>query len=370
MSISTAAVRRRLTFNTILVTLSIVTAVLAGLPLFAGIANETFGDGTGASTPFATAAPGQYAVFTTAHDTSDEIRVAPAEDPAAAITIASVDHLPGFISRGAVSPDGTRLALVTVDAGRVTAPGASLLVLDLESGDLTRAAIDIDHTQTPVWTPDSDAVIVTRGGDAESGDITVHRIDASADGETPLHSHAGVLGAYPVGYDGDGRLVSVVIDGNGSHIYRDGDHVTTISDNITRDWTLSPGGDELAYIETDTGQGTRYLPHTVSLDDGAGVLAQSLAPDNEALGSAWSPAGAEFGHEPPVASDSDSAFAQTLDSGFDVPLAYSPDGAHVAVEHWTGSSFSDPGTVSFEIVSADTRQPLPDATRFYGWSER
>ena len=375
MAVSTGKLRRRIRLNAVLVGVSIVTALLAGLPIAAAILDSALGNGPRTATAFASAPGGHYAVYTNAGVDADEIVVAPSENPSDAMVVATIERLPGYTSRGTVSPDGKKLALVTVDSGTPSQPVASLQVLNLETGELTRAASEIDHLQTPLWTADSKGVLVTRGGDNAPGAVTVYRADSAGDGESLVRRHEAVLGVYPVAFDPEGRLVTVVIDGEGSHVFRDGTQVRSISPYITRDWDLSPDGTALAFVETNLADGTRYLPKVAGLDAGSHAMAQSVASGVQALGAAWAPGdsqGPAFGYEPSApAGASGGVLAQTLgEDGFDVPLAYSNDGSALAVQHWTGSEFSRPGQASIEIVTGDGRAALPDATRFYGWAAR
>ena len=375
MALSRSNLRRRASLNTILIVLSIITAFLAGLPVVAGILSETFGSAQ-RSTAFAAAPPGHYAVYTSSDETHDEIRVAPGDDPGDVITVATIERLPGFASRGAVSPDGTQLALVVVEAGTPAQPEASLQLLDLESGERTVIATRVEFRQVPVWDNEGEAVFVTRRAPGEDGqgpgDVSVLRAPVDASGASVVEQYQGIYGAYPVAADPGGRLVTVVIDGSGSTVYREGNEVVDLGPHITRDWDLSPGGDELAFIETNLAEGERYIPRTASLSGVPTVRAQSTSEDVEALGVAWD-SGSEpvFGYEASVSATGDSrAFAQSREQGFDIPLSYSTDGSAIAVQHWTGSGFDQPGAASVVIINGQGRVTLDDATRFYGWSER
>jgi hypothetical protein len=351
----------------ILIALGVLVGVLALAPVIAGITNAVLSD-AGPRTAFASAPAGEYIVFSGAAETTDTILVAPASDPSAATVIAEIDHLDGFTTRGAVSPSGRLLALVAADAGTVAAPGASLLVLELETGAVTRMATAVDYLQTPLWTPDSTGIVVVQG--ADSGKLSILHVPALDGDLTELQRFEGVLGVYPVGFDPEGRLVTVVIDGSGSTIYRDGGALRSLGSSITRDWQLSPDGTQLAYIETNVDDGLQYIPRLVSLVPGL-VEAQSVASLNgQALGVAWAP-GAQapvFGVEP-AATSSGSVAAQSL-AGFDIPVGYSPTGRSLIVQRWTGSSFADAGDASFEVVSESGRATLPGASRILGWAAR
>ena len=347
--------------------LSIFAALAGILPiavaLFGGV-----GSG-GPSTAFATAPPGTYIVYSTTDGTSDTVWVAPVDDPANATEIAVVDHLDGYSPRGAVSPDGKKVALTVAEAGTVAHPGASVLVVDLESGEVFRVAIDVDVLQTPVWAPDSASVVFTRNNnpDGELAIVTIHQVGIDGSNETEIGRHEGVLGVYLVGYDPQGRLVTVVIDGNGSTVHRGGQELRHISTEITRDWELSPDGTQLAFIESDLTDGLRYRARVVALDgNDPDFAAQAFDDGSQQLGVAWDPAGGPtFGREP--SGGSGGVTAQGTSGGFDIPLSYSPDGSALAVQAWTGSSFESAGQMRYEIVRGGERVEVP-ATRIFGWA--
>lgn len=376
MAVQTRSFTKRFNVNGALVALSVVGMLLAGLPIAAAVVSGLTGQGSGPATAYASAPAGQYAVVAQSGLSADTIFIAPVNDPSAVMEIATVPHLDGFYTRGAVSPDGRLLSLIVVDGGTPVAPTASLVVINLETGGSRVVAAQVDTLQSPVWSPDSTFVVATRGGDSAPGTITVLSIPATGSGETAIQTMSGVLGVYPVGYDSIGRLVTVVIDGDGSTVYRDGAHAVHLGNAITRDWELNADGTAIAFVETNLDAGARYLPRVVELEGAnAAVTAQALALDTgaQALGSAWRPGAVqpEFGVEPnsPLQGG---VSAQTLagSGGFDVPLGYSRDGRYLAVQHWNGDSFSRPGDVSIEIVSEEGRVVLDSATEFLGWAAR
>lgn len=363
---STGSGQSRLT--RLIVGISLLGALVAVAPIIGAV----FGLGTPSarpSTAFASAPAGNYAVVSRNEGTVDVISVVWAENPSAATEIARVPHLDGFTSTGAVSPDGKRVALVTVDAGSAARPGASLIFVNLETGELFRGAIDVEPLQTPVWTSDGTAAVVTR---ATSTGIDVVHVSVDAK-ETVLGSYSGVLGVYPLGFDGSGALLQVVIDGRGSTVQRAGSDLVHLGPHITRDWALSGDGSQVAYIEVNTESGLEYVARTATLDASAGVQAQALGIDLSALGAAWNPAtgSAEFGIEPQAGVQMQ---ALTVEGGaaigFDVPLAYSKDGEVLAVTHWSGDSFEAPGVGGVYLVGSDGRWAIGGGARFLGWSAR
>lgn len=93
----------------------------------------------------------------------------------------------------------------------------------------------------------------------------------------------------------------------------------------------------------------------------------------QSIGVAWEPQSGSpvFGFE--RGEDGAGVSAQSAlssESGFDVPLSFSPDGSALAVQHWTGNTFDDPGEFTIRVHSGDGVVPLETASRFYGWARR
>ncbi len=371
------SVKKRANLQGLFITLTVFASVLAVLPIVAAIVAPLF-SASPARTAFAGAPSGEYAVGARAGETSDEIVVVPADNPAGAMAVGTIPHLPGYASRGAVSPSGRQLAAVVADAGTPSRPGASLLVLNLESGALTRLAVGFDVLQTPLWTPDGGAVVASRIAGNGDGRTTVSfaKVSAGNGAEAPLAQFEGVAGAYAIGWDAAGELAAVVIDGRGSTLYY-GARTIHLSNAITRDWQIRPGGGAIAFIESDTTGGLTYRARTISFDapsgDVAGASALSLASPGRQLGIAWRPGAAEptAGFEPSHGVSGAGVSAQALSlAGFDVPLAYSASGQVLAVQRWSGTGYESAGDVELQFVTESGRQPLGDLTRFFGWASR
>lgn len=343
-----------------LVTASVVAAVVAVLPIAAAI---VAGDGHIARSAFASAAPGTYAVGARPGDTVDVVLAVPAAG-GDVIEAGRVEHLPGFGSKGAVSPDGQTVAIVTADRGTPAHPVASLLAIDLATGTTRRLAEDVDDNQQVVWSAASDAVVFTRTRESSPGaSVDVLRVSTGG-GEELLARYERVLGAYPVAIRAGGAALAVVLDSRGSTLYAGTSELTRISDAITRDWRLSADGSHMAFIEATTAGGLHYRGRVVALDGSAGVSAQAADADGQQLGVAWEPAGTvTFGHEPGAA-------AAAGGGGFDVPIAFSPDGRFIAAQRWSGSSFAQPGTMTLTVAGDGATHALPGMTRFFGWSAR
>ena len=375
MAISVRAIPRRTSFSTIVVAATILAAAFAVLPIVASIGVQLF-QGASARTAFATSPAGDYGVAAKSEETMDRIFVVPAANPSAAIQVGTIPHLAGFAARGAVSPEGKRLAVVVAEAGTPTRPLASVLVLNLESGEITRAALNVDVLQTPLWRPDGQAIVVSRTTGGEGAAVArLFSVDPTGQAtESIVSEHGSVLGVYAVGFGADGELAIVVLDAKGSSLAKGG-VVTRLSAHITRDWQLSPDGQEIAFIESNTSAGLKYFARTVSLQGARGsqVSAQALSADStgQQLGIAWKPGETRptTGDEPPAGAAVSAANASTA-AGFDVPLAYSRGGNFLAVQRWSGANFENAGSVQLQFVGNEGRQPLHGFTRFFGWASR
>lgn len=358
---------RRPRVHGLLIALTVVAGFLAIIPIVAAV----FGPPAtpGARSALAEAPSGLYAVGLRAEEQHDIVLAAPAGG-GSPVEVARVPHLPNFSSTGAVSPSGRLLALVTPDHGTPTAPLASLLIVDLETGSVRGLARDLDVRQVPTWDRESVSVVVRRVQTFADGASTVTFERMGLDGYSrELGRVTGVAGAFAVGFDPAGRFLAVRIDERGSTLLRDMAELVSLGPHITRDWRLSPDGTELAFIEANVEAGLRYLPRVVPLEgeEKGAAVAQALA-DTRALGVAWRPdGGLEFGVE---RASAPGVSAQSAANGFDVPLAFAPDGSVLAVQHWSGESFANAGTVSLEITGPSGRVPLEGMTRFVGWSAR
>ncbi len=320
----------------------------------------------------ASAPPGTYAIAVSGESGEDIVFAYRADDPADVREVARVPHLPGYTTRGAVDAAGRYAALVVAEGGTQARPLASLVIVDLATGETTRLAAGIDVLQTPLFAPAGAAVFVTRSVSTgtPATDVEIVRVSVPlGDGEVAF-TVRGVLGAYPAGFDASGALLTVVIDGRGSTLLSDGVEVTQLSPSITRDWRVSPDGKQIAFIETRTAGGVSYHARLVDTGAGSARATAQQADDGQQLGVAWRPGvnAPTVGRDP--SSRPGALGAAQVAGGFDVPLAYSADGRYLAVEAWDGDSFQAPGRSSFDIVSSGGRRELVNAARFLGWVTR
>lgn len=309
--------------------------------------------------------PGTYAVAIRASESMDTVVAIPLDDPSQALQVASISHLPGFTTTGSVSPDGKTAALIVVDGGSFSRPTATLVFLDLGTGAFKPVKVGLDARQIPPWAPDSLSVAVSHTELGEDGRSSVTVESAATDGLVELVGQfPGAAAVFPFAVDAEGAVISTVLAADGSSLYSDTSRVQHLGPFITRDWSLSPDGGAVAYIEVNTDAGVRYVAKTATF--GAQVQAASLTLSGpESLGTAWRPGSLS----PTFGLDPGSALTAGT-TGFDVPLDFSPSGSALAVAHWSGTSYEQPGSIRFEAVTASGRISLEPATRFLGWAER
>lgn len=350
-------------------------ALMVVLPVMTAIFG---GSDASPSTAFAAAPAGNYAVVVRSDASVDVVE---AVNPVTGETfeLARIPHIEGYTSYASVSPDGQRLAAVVADSGQLANPVGALLFIDLGTGESVRAAEGIDQLQQPVWASDSASAVVTQTTQSETTLASVRFLRAQVSpGELRVVGEVAASGAYPVGFDTEGRLFAVAIGGEGSALLRDFAPLLVLGPGATRDWRLSPDATALAYVELVTDGGLKYIPRVVDLGDEVkgSVSGQSIAEAStepiQSIGVAWEPGSKSpvFGYERGETAAGVSAQSATSNSGFDVPLAFSPDGSALAVQHWSGDTFAAPGQFTIQLHSGSGVLPIDSASRFYGWARR
>jgi hypothetical protein len=283
-----------------------------------------------------------------------------------------------------ISPDGEGLvytALAQETAAPTPDSPAGLYYTSLDAGTQPRLiAGDIDLLVPPVWSLDGSRVVFRRS-DTTSYSLIETPVDGGPERTLVMTTSDHAL--FPVGFSADDEtLYYVMLSNAGSRLYAvDVEHrtltdVATLADGLTRDWALSPDASHMAFLALE------YTPQAINsraylVDLASGDTKPVTDAGVSAFGPVWDADGALMvGVLTPDGEGSfvrlaggQSSLVRGPDSGFDVPLAYLPGGAHL-VRAFEGASPSAPGRASLTLIdSNDERHVLSNGdVTFVGWS--
>ena len=309
-------------------------------------------------TPSPSVAP--HLVLVEEHGDSARIVLERPGDAAGWRVIAAIEHRQGYGVRATVSPDGRLVAYAVLPRDAVDPDTqAQLWLLPLDGRKPRRLAIGIDLRSDLVWSPDSTWVTYERVPDDPTKVLDVRRVNIAGAGDELLASDTATVRWYAMGYTPDGRQLALArLDADGTMV------------------GLAPTGSvpETGYRFTGASRtfivSGRGCPALLALGEENGrQVYRAYACDGtgysrltrgglEDTGIAWNPVTNVFavgvvagppGSAPPIAARRD-AEVVVPPSGFDVPLAWSPDGRALAVRHFTGTTTDAPGEASIVVV--------------------
>jgi Tol biopolymer transport system component len=317
---------------------------------------------------------------------ADTLWLTSASDPSSREPVFTAPHALEYGVIPSISPYGTDVVYAALPPSTAS-PGpdspAELWYAPLNAGAEPRlVASSIDLLVAPVWSPDAKRVVYRRS-DATSFTLVEMPFDGGAERLLIMTSSDDAL--FPVGFSQDGAtLYYVDLSSAGSQLLAFDNlsssitPVTRLSDGLTRDWVLSPDGSLLAFLALD------YTPEAINSRAYVLDLATTdIEPISDARGTAFGPVWDENGAliVGTLSPDGEGSFVQVRDgktsqilgpeSGFDVPLAYLPTGAHL-VRAFEGASSSAPGRASLTLIDSDNERHVlstSDVT-FVGWSAR
>ena len=371
---------------------SIAPAALAALVLIVALGVVlTRGGGSPAVDVQSTATTGglAYAEF---GPTADRVFIAAPGNLADRRLVVTIDHVEGWGINPAFSVAGSRAAYTVLPAGSrpLRDSPAELWLLDLESGEQRRLAGDADLLVQPVFDATGEA-LVYRSTRAD-GSQEIVRVDLGTNIRRPAYTYRGEFGAFPAGVTPDGEVIVAALSTKGTDLLavREGGSprlVAHASDQIARDWRLSPDGTEVSYLAPELlGERWVHRLHVVSVEDGASRLGDATAAARaEQFGPVWMPGGdaVTVGYEAYPASSAPASTVSLADgseqplaapaAGFDVPLGWSPDGRYLAARSFEGATSYEPGRETMVVISADGERWSLSATTeviFMGWTAR
>lgn len=306
----------------------------------------------------------------------DDIMVQPADGSTAPRVIATLPSggPTGAHARGSASPLGDTIALLWVSP---FAARANLSLVDTATGEVRQVDGQFDTLSEVAWSADGRHVAVTSTSDLDgTKNAKVVEIEASTLVGTPVAEFDGAIQVVPVGYSFDSsRLYIVLVDARGSNLYQQSNGkselVAELSPGRTRDWSLSPDGSRLAFIDILGGGARNFVGRTVVI--ATGTITTQPSEKNQ-FGASWVPGSplASFGGPGGAWQLTDPA----ADAAYLVPEDWSPDGHYlVATVYASSSEGSGPPKSALELIqretttSESTRLRFSDApgAAFLGW---
>jgi hypothetical protein len=320
---------------------------------------------------------------------ADNVYLASPSNPDDRRLVATVDHVEGWGINPAFSVAGEVAAYTVLPPGSIPRRDspAELWLLDLRSGEPSRIARDADLLAPPAFDATGGKLLYR----STRSDGHQELISVSLDGRVrrTVHSYEGAFGLYPIGFAADGAVVFAELSTRGTDVYRVREGAAPVlvvhaSDQIARDWRISPDGGELSYLAPEL-LAERWV-HRASVVDIANGTVRALAPTPaplaEQFGPVWTHDGraVTLGREP-LEGTSAAALTVALDGGaaealasprvgFDVPVAWSPGGGYLIARTFDGASSHEPGRETMVVIAADgTRTELTTTSEviIIGW---
>ncbi|MEO8539565.1 MAG: hypothetical protein ABI577_07480 [bacterium] len=352
-------------------------AILVTLLAWAAFAHSQAGF-NGTSPPLPDIASIGSVAYTIPGKDFDDLVVRPADASVAPQVIATFANSgsTGYHIHGAASPLGDRIAVVSLDPFATRASGRLSLV---EVNDRAVVAIEgnFDYFTRIAWSPDGARVAAVRYLDSPSGKTqSVVEVDVETGMIRPVAEFADALDVVPVGYSFDSsRLFVVVVDQKGSNLYMEragkSQLVAELSPGRTRDWSLSPDGSRLAFVDILAGGSRTFVGRTLVVATGA---VTTLPAEKDQVGSSWLP-----GSPIPAFGGPGGAWQLSqpdAQNAYLIPGAWSPDANYlVATVYADGSERDGRAATSLELVARETAEAQSTRTvlselsgaAFLGW---
>ena len=310
------------------------------------------------------------------------------QDPQA---IATVDHAPFWGISASLSPDGrwvayTALPPAVPNPEEGAGVEAEVWVLSRAGGEPQLLARGADVRLAPIWSSDSGA-LVFQSFDRQRNRRTFFRVHLQNRVVFELTGIEGAPSVFPLAFESRDDLFYVArrtVEG-GTEVLAIGvadasSHTVATVDGVARDWQLSPDGGRMTFVKQAAG-GVWEL-WVLDLEDGSllRLEAEGLSTDRELFSPVWHPqqalitlgmAPGDEGRGVISLSLSGGAAVQLPgpEQGFDVPLAWSPQGDLLAVQEF--AEYPVQHRPHLRLIALDgQRQVLADEAEvtFIGWS--
>ncbi len=314
---------------------------------------------------------GQQLVISEFGHRADTIVAVDPADVTSRKTIATIEHAEGFGVFPALSPDGQAIAYTALPSDTVNASPdspAHAAVVDVHGG-VTLLADDVDLLVPPVWSPDSVSIVVRKNTPAPAAAGTFELLLLDRDGTRSTITSWTTAAVFPIAFAPDGsRLYFATLNAGGTDLYgiapdgSDEEHIAHLSDEIARDWKLSPDGATLAYSVAESGAQPQVITRMLDLATGAAADAVAASGPRAEFNPAWDADGTltiaslkPGGGSDAVSVNASGATASVASSGdaIDLPLAWSPEGDRLAVRSVAGATPAEAGESHVELIDGD-----------------
>jgi Tol biopolymer transport system component len=353
-------------------------------------------------------APGSAGVLVSEFGTeADTLWTAPADKPSQRQVVAVVPHAAHYGIYASLSPDGRFIAYTALSPGLKDASSdspAEVWVMGADGSYPRLLAGDADLLIAPVWAPDSASLVFRRSRSEENtaGTFDLVRVSLAGGDQTAQGAGESVLvsaeaALFPVGFSPDGKeLYYTQLSASGTELGQvavggSPSLIAHLGDDFTRDWHLSPDGERLAFLSPQQSQagvpagqdGTLLRAMVMDLENGYRLRPALAAADEPAqeFNPIWNPHDRDLtlgrlvmGERSAPAMRVSAAGTRRLNGpsqGFDVPMAWSPDGKTLALRSFEGDLESNLGPWHLILLdSAGQRQEVKAKSEisFVGWT--
>lgn len=338
-------------------------------------------------------------------DADTIVALDPADVAGSRQVIATIEHAPEYGILATLSPVGDAIAYtgLPVDAKRPGPDSPAVAGIVSVEGDTTILADDVDLLIAPVWSQDGGSIVVRRNTACEDAGLNCDAnpaglfelIRLDLDGTQSTLTSWKSAAAFPIGVTQDGVLYFATLNATGTDLYRvrlDGTGealVAHLSDQVARDWRLSPDGASIAYAAAESGAQPAVITRVCDLTTGAiadAIGTSSLAAGPPSTGVArgeFNPTWTPDGNLTVAALNLDGgASSLSLDGGvivsemtredaIDLPEGWSPDGESLVVRSVDGETPMAAGASHLEVVQNGDRQRISDSSdvTIVGWTQ-
>ena len=290
-------------------------------------------------------------------------------DTAARHQMAAISHAADWGSFVSLSPDGNSIAYTRLpEGGREPTSEAEAWAADIANAKRMLLASGVDLKARPQWSPDGKLIYLRRNN---AGSIELLQVNRTSGEETSVvkRSTDDVSDIIMVGF-ADDNVTLYYVETNNTQTATTLSSLNTstgksaavmpLSDQLVRDFALSPDGRRLAFFSP-------FQLRTYLADIQSGSVAELPAtslPSAVQMHPVWHPDGGSIsiGQLPqqgrpgavanvPLPTGEPTVLASP-EKGFDLPLTWSPDGRSLVVRSFPGDSLANPGQASLILVSA------------------